>query len=231
MKKKLISRFLVLIVTMGFGKTAFSAKAPETPPKTLFSRPLIVGASISAEYFAPSPGRLLAEKWVKKPDVNVIAKGGASAVRINQRLSRANFKDRTVVVAVDYLFWDSVAAKSQAGVTSSIKALQNLIDLSTAKKIPLVIGDVPDLMAGVQPARAELNRELLSRCGVKDQCYILGLNVLYQEVKKRGYLALKDRQLSVAEVLPDGLHISREASGELANRIETLITGKSSRDS
>lgn len=97
-------------------------------------------------------------------------------------VSQTAVGDRTVVIALDFLFWDSVLPETKP----SLKALDKLIELSRSRSIPLVLGDVPELLPGRQRSRAALNAAIRERCTIARGCHLLELNDLHRRIVRDG---------------------------------------------
>ena len=181
----------------------------------LFERPLIVGASVSGDTGTFSPGKRLGLRFSRSRDIRTIAKGGAPGRQVVKQVTDAEVKGRTIIFAVDFLFWDSTIGDA----APSIEALDVLIARAKAHGVPLVIGNIPSLLSGSQPSRDALNKAIEERCRAADKCTVARLDELYGQVQKAGYLEIQGRRYTLREILPDGLHLSPAASGEIAERI------------
>jgi hypothetical protein len=183
---------------------------------SLFRHPLIIGASVSGDTNALSPGKILGQRTTTPSDVRVVARGGAPGRDMITRLNDDALKGRSVIVALDFLFWDSAIRQPQE---PSLKALGRLIGKAQAANIPLILGDIPELLAGAQTSRAVLNQAIRERCRPERSCYVIGLDRLYQTVQSQGYLLIEGRRFQLREILPDGLHLSAKASEYIAQMI------------
>ena len=181
----------------------------------LFAKPLITGASISADWASLSPGKRLAERLAKSPDIRVIARGGQTGASVLAGVTPTVLKDRSVIVGFDLFFWDS----TRASVAPSLKALKTLVAQAQANNIPLLIGDIPELVPGHQPMRRQLNEAIYSACGAAKNCFVIPLDELYQKISKDGFVEIKGKKYSFFDLVPDGLHIGNVAGDYLADLI------------
>lgn len=189
----------------------------------LFSKPLITGASISADWASMSPGKRLAERLSPKTDVRVIARGGQPGASVLNGVTPAVLKDRSIVIGFDLFFWDSTRASADAGV----RALKTLIANAEKAGVPVVIGDIPELIRGHQPARKELNQMIYRACKSAKNCYVIPLDALYQRISKDGFVEIKGKKYSFFDLVPDGLHIGSVAGEFLADLVYETIRPRS----
>ena len=105
-------------------------------------KPLITGASVSADWLSDSPGKRLALRHTPKSNIKVIARGGNTSATTVATLKDSDLKDRTSVIAIDAFFWDSTLATSKA----SVETLRKLVERTEKLGIPLVLGEIPLLL-------------------------------------------------------------------------------------
>jgi hypothetical protein len=191
--------------------------------KDLFLRPLIVGASISADWAAHSPGKRLSSRYTRPSDIRVIARGGQPGSKMLGQVGARELSDRTIVIGFDLFFWDS----ARADAADSLRELRRLVIETARLGIPLVIGDVPELLPGFQPGRKELN-QMIRRAGVSnDHVFTVPLDDLYQRILREHSLEIGGRNYSFLDLVPDGLHIGETASDFLADLIFDTLQSKS----
>ena len=182
----------------------------------VFKTPLILGASVSADYGTLSPGRRASLRYTEPSRIRVMAQGGTEMVG---RVREHNLQDRSVVIALDLFFWDSTLADP----SRSLAAVQRLTQWTAARGIPLLLGDIPELLPGRQPQRARLNQAIRAQCTRTIQCICVPLDALHQQVLRDGFLAIHGRRYTVRELVPDGLHLSPPASEFLAETLVALL--------
>jgi len=185
----------------------------------LLQHPLIVGASVSADWIAPSPGKYLVEQRAPTADVRTIARGRTTGAQVLKSVRPEDLRDRSVVIGVDLFFWDS----TQSQCATSLEALRSLIHQTASLKIPLVLGDVPELLPGRHPCRDSLNREI--RSAQHRHVGVLGLEAIHREILTTGRLRYRGRSYAFGELVPDGLHVNTLATAYLADRLEGVLTG------
>lgn len=181
-------------------------------------RPLIVGASVSAGYGSTGPGHRLALRYTSADKIENLAVPGATGRQQITNLQAETVKDRSIILAMDFLFWDSVYPDSKP----SVDALDRLLRLGQARKIPVVIGDIPSLLGSRQVNRASLNREIHKRCESAKQCYVLKLDDLHQKLMRDRHIEVKGKRYGFRDLLPDGLHLADVAGEYLADQIYQL---------
>lgn len=185
-------------------------------------RPLIVGASVSADWKAKSPGKLLALKYTKDSEIKTIAIGGRSGRDVLKNVSSADLKDRTIVIGLDLFFWDATLKSSAESLSAMNKLLTSVKDLD----IPIILGEVPLLLPGMQPQAATINAALHQACRDYDKCTVVPFTSMLFKVLSEGSLQYQGKRYALRELIPDGLHIGPVASQYIADSIyESLIVG------
>ncbi len=186
----------------------------------MLKKPLIIGASVSADALAPSPGKTLALRYTSIENIRTLALGGRPGRDTVKTLKAEDFQDRSIVLGLDLFFWDS----ARGPVEESVQALHQVISEAKKHNLPLVLGEIPELLYGKQPFRGRLNEEIIQACAAYRACTIMPLNELHEEIKRVGYLkTLRGKTLSLKEIIPDGLHVSGAASEDFADRLEKLL--------
>ncbi len=182
---------------------------------------LVIGASVSWDWSAPSPGRKLAQRMGVEPVVIASPGNSGSATRLLPSIKDRDFENAAIVVAVDLFFWDSYRADCRP----SLEALDAL--LARSRKARLVVGNVPRIEVstfvryvaraehGTQACRVTINRALAERCR-KPACAVLDLDSVY-----RGLIA----DGSLGRMMPDGLHFGNEFSERISRMIEASQAG------
>lgn len=189
------------------------------PDSELFSKPLITGASISADWASLSPGKRLSQKLVSTADVKVVAQGGQTGASVLSRVTPSVLKDRSIVIGFDLFFWDS----TRSSIDGSLKALKRLVAEAEALRIPVVIGDIPELIPGHQPSRKSLNEAIYRVCKSSQSCYVVPLDALYKQMLKDGFVEIKGQRYTFFDLVPDGLHIGSLAGDYLADLVYKTI--------
>jgi hypothetical protein len=198
---------------------AFTTAAAASPQlEKLFAKPLIIGASVSADWGTQSPGKRLALRYTHLGQIKSFAKGGRPGVETLRAFPTSGFDDRSVILGLDLFFWDSTLPSVEATLT----AMSRLFEISKELQIPLVLGDIPELIPGYQPHRTRLNRELHERCR-KALCTLMPFDRLHRQVLHDRFFEVKGKKYTLDQIVPDGLHLSADASDELADRLREEI--------
>lgn len=208
-----------------FMTTAISMSADlsaSTNIETAMKKPLIVGASVSADWLTPSPGKQLALRYTTADHVKVIARRGTKSQDTVATLKESDFKERTSVIAIDAFFWDSTLKSPE----KSISNMKTLVERTEKMGIPLVLGEIPYLLPQYQPSAQALNKEMRAQCKKARNCYVLPFDNMVKDMLLNGYVEIDKIQYTVDKLLPDGLHISEVASKYIANRIFDLLAAR-----
>ena len=217
-------KFWILVCALAgimAGTMESAAASAPVDLKAVLQKPFITGASVSADFGTPSPGRRLALRYTKSVDIKTYARPGTPGVETLKKVSAADLKDRTSVLALDLFFWDSV----QENPSASIAAMKKFIAEVQQLHIPLVIGEIPELLPGRQASRAKLNEAIQANCLKANQCFIMPFDQLHHQLMKDGYLEIKGKRMTLKSIVPDGLHLSEPASEFLADRLGDTLRG------
>jgi hypothetical protein len=187
-----------------------------TPLSRALARPLILGASVSADFATLSPGKRLALRHTSAENILTRAKGGRTGIETLASLTSAEFEGRTSILAVDLFFWDSGLPEARA----SINGLREVAARAKSLSAPLLLGDIPELLPGWQPSRAKLNEAVAQLSGT---VRVVPFDRMFQELRATGGLQIAGRRRSWRELAPDGLHIGAEAAEILSGTLETLL--------
>ncbi|MGZ5280197.1 MAG: hypothetical protein ACXWC9_09655 [Pseudobdellovibrionaceae bacterium] len=187
--------------------------------KQLFHKPLIVGASVSADYFTESPGKVLALDYTSPERIKVLAQKGKASTHILKNFSESHIEDRSIVIGVDLFFWDSFTSNA----TASLEQLEKIVHLSEKHKVPLVLGEIPTLLPATQKSALAINKRMRELCQSKSTCYLLPLHGLMEKTLTDGYIDHKGTRYDLPALVPDGIHIAKPASQYLADQIKNLL--------
>ena len=164
--------------------------APTVSADTLFSRPVVIGASasdgfgISVSENGARPGDGVS---VSLADILRVAnasphtvEGYASSMAfanpgpiLSGEMKRALAQSPSIVVGIDFLFWFVYGTSDESGAPmgSTEERLANLdrglaqVDVALARGIPVVIGDIPDMKATIGKM---LSREMVPDASTLD---------------------------------------------------------------
>ncbi len=197
-----------------------SASTPDL--KKMMHKPLIVGASVSADWATKSPGKLLALRFTDESHIQTIAFGGKSGRDILKNVSEETLQDRTIVIGLDLFFWDATLRTS----AESLGELDRLMHAVEKRQIPIILGEVPLLLPGMQPQAAAINQALHAACLHYEQCTVVPFTSMLFKILRDGSLTYKGSSYGLRELIPDGLHIGPIASRYIADSIyEKLQSG------
>lgn len=197
----------------------FAADKQNIKLNKILQRPLIVGASVSADHLSPSPGKVLALRYTDAKDIKVIARGGTLGREVVKYVSESTMKDRSAIIGLDLFFWDSFSSAP----LESLQAVDKIVDFASQKNIPIVLGEVPALIPFRQNSLGVINKKIKEACQKYAQCKILPLNALLQKTLLDGYILQGGKKHTLDSLIPDGLHIARPASEYLADQIQSLF--------
>lgn len=197
------------------------AKASTNSIKSVLQRPLVIGASVSGDYFTASPGKRLSLRYTEADQIVVMARNGKPAREVLKALDEDKLKGRTAIIGLDLFFWDSFGGS----LSESLSSLEKLRKLAAEKKLPLILGEIPLLSPQLQPHASNLNKRIHEICKGDTGCKVLPLNSMLKQVILKGHIIHRGERFSLDKLLPDGLHIAEPASEYLADRLAELIGG------
>ena len=204
---------------VNFITTAALAGTPQIKLDEAFKKPLIIGASVSADYQTQSPGKRLALRYTTEKEVHVMAQRGKPGKEVLQSLKLDSLKDRTAIVGLDLFFWDSFNGSPM----ESLKAMEKLFKMAKSLNIPLILGEVPELVPFYQKSVFAINDKMKELCQGYSSCKILPLNQILRKTLSDGFIIQGGKKYSIEALLPDGLHLATPASEYLADRIAELF--------
>jgi hypothetical protein len=181
----------------------------------LFARPLIIGASVSADFRAPSPGRLLTER--SGGTLTLLARSGATGASQVALLTPAALAGATSIVGLDLFFWDT-----RRDCAAGLAAVDELF--TRAGSVPVIVGNIPPL-PGDHDCRAALNARLAAACSAAPSCLLLDFDALYREAAGPG-IELDGRRLGLSDLLADGLHLNSDGSRVVAERLAARLRAR-----
>src|SRR5687768_9532481 len=111
MRTSALVKLRIVQIQVGIGVMCFSfslcASTPKSPSASvvsnaeqLFSKPLIAGASVSANYGTASPGRSAALRFTPEENISTVARGGTPGREIALRLDHSALKGRSLIIAI-----------------------------------------------------------------------------------------------------------------------------------
>lgn len=195
----------------------FAQAAPKDKLACLLARPLVVGASMSAQHLAPDPGTLLARDHGSQKAVTRRAFSHQPSTVILPSVGDQDLAGASLVFALDLFFWDSKAGECRAAV----QRVEEFAQRVRAARRPIVIGNIPPKGA---PCDAVVSQRIESLCAAMPaQCVVSDLRGLAEAAERDGSVLVNGVPVSKAELYPDGLHPSELGSRLLANGIEASL--------
>lgn len=214
-------RVFVLAVFLAVG-IGFSAQASARAGKAkVFQKPLILGASVSAGFGigGKGPGHRVSGRYTSASNIKSYAEDGQKGADLAEDFSEEVFAGRSVVIAVDFLFWDSASPFPGAGK----KALDALISYTGEKGIPLVVGDIPNL-EGLQLSRWSLNSHIHRACKKERGCHIIKFDQLHQDATSEAGVLIKGKRYRFEDLVQDdGMHLNERGANHVADMIDALF--------
>ena len=231
-----VASYIAIIIGVFLSNVAGAAPGCSEDQKRIFSRPLILGASCSAGFGIKSfgdPGTRAARTCNSGANIKNIAvdgKAGADSAEewleceeeqgeACQNTIAKLIQGRTVVIALDFLFWDTAYNRW----IGDGKAAFDLLLAATQKAgIPLVIGDVPalpgdDTSAVVaqlgQYPRLWINPHIHRNCTRANLCYLLPFVKLHSEAKSGQGALVEGQYYKFEQIMQDDLrHFNQKGS-------------------
>lgn len=143
----------------------------------LFSRPLIIGASISAGHGTcdGGPGAVLARMMNPNAKITNFARSGATSLQSTGNIDFSQYSP-SIVMGFDLFFWDVV--RSELGNRFETNA-RNLFNTFKEREVPMIVGKIPEVpfplgprFEGIQKNGKKVN-EFLFELSQGDQNIIL----------------------------------------------------------
>lgn len=191
------------------------------PPENLsiasvFSAPLIIGASVSAGMRTTNPVERALRRQNLSPPILNVAKRGSRGRDLVHRIQAMDLRRFSVIVGIDLFFWDTVLPPS----LPSMPEIERLCRMAESRKVPLLLGTVPDLQVpALQLGLRKVIEEISRAAEPRPFCRILDLHEINGSILKHGGFTLDNRHYGVSAVAPDGIHLSSAASEYLGVKI------------
>ncbi|HEX4923824.1 MAG TPA: hypothetical protein VFV50_07050 [Bdellovibrionales bacterium] len=179
--------------------------------------PLVVGASVSAEYATKSPARrAMGILGIEDRALTKFAKFGARAKALLPLVNYELVQRHTAVIATDVVFWDTLSWNA----ASTVAALQDFGARIDELAIPVVLGTAPLLKNHwFQPGLKQVNAAVREACETFENFHLLDLERIYETIRSQNGFSIGGRYYSVADVAPDALHLSNAACEFVAYEI------------
>lgn len=144
----------------------------------LFSKPLVLGASVSAGFGTGTggPATILSKLMNPNSQINNRAISGATSIQSTRGLTLTS-RPPSSVLAFDLFFWDAV--KNECG-DEFVLNTRKLFDTFSSKKVPMVVGKIPVgvqfppglALAAMRPCTRVINSLLTELCLPENNCLI-----------------------------------------------------------
>jgi hypothetical protein len=153
----------------------------------LFSKPLIIGASVSAGYGTSSGGPASILSRALNPDTEIIniAFNGATS----DRFMRGTPKNLpSLIMGLDMFFWDTVLNRCGGDYEQETR---NFFECFQSRGVPMVIGKIPTnapfpigvRLAGTRPCTTKINRLLDELCTPEKNCLLYDPNDCFRAMR------------------------------------------------
>jgi len=235
------SKLILVLLTLMFN----SANAADVlmnvdPMKCLMDHPLIAGASVSAGLDGVSFGDQLATRYkTEKKIIHEAYANVSGATVFNYQSFPNHVKEASVVVALDFFYWD----QTTCDLESINKTIDGLFQKTVKSGIPLVIGNLNpghDYFKRLKyetECATKINQKLKSLCD-QDPKKCLLINTAEMETFITGYfvsaiasvkapnpdsLGREQEKYINVHITRDGVHPRTDAYTAIANYLEQTI--------
>jgi hypothetical protein len=219
-----LQRYLVEIVNVNLDLLQ-RAQETATPAGSLFDRVVVLGASVSAEEKAPSPGRLLSRRMgTSEEHFHVFARGGAESDDLLGYLDNIDRIHPTLIVALDLFYHDF---KFSLFLTESRKKyLRDFIARLHSTGAVVVLGNIPNL---VLLRHEHVNQYLETLKSEFPNLVLLDVNELIEQLDREGFEAEVDGErvfLKRHQVFADRVHVNALGSALFANLLREKLRAR-----
>ena len=189
----MISLIFILISALTFAEECLPEGLPTTSNDEiantlcLFSKPLIVGASVSAGYGTSTggPAAILSRRLNPSAEVRNLAFNGATSSAF---ASATPAKMPSVIMGFDMFFWDTAFNRCGGEYEAETRSF---FERFQSRGVPMVIGKIPTnapfpigvRLAGTRPCTARINRLLDELCKIENNCLLYDPKDCFQAMK------------------------------------------------
>jgi hypothetical protein len=217
--------------------TLFSAISTAQAKPCLFSQTMITGASVSAGLDGISFGDQLAEKYgTQKKLIHEAYSGVSGNAIIGYRSFSEKVKSASIVIAMDFFYWDQTTCGSVDWDAKVSKTIDTLFDKTVKNGIPLVLGN---LIHGHEPfgklryeaACADvINQKLKAACDLDSKkCLMIDNTEVDKTIvsffmpKTAGLAPAEFQKYIYTHVTRDGVHPRTDAYAVIADYLDQQI--------
>ncbi len=189
----MISLILILLSALSFAEECLPEGLPTTSNDELantlclFSKPLVIGASVSAGYGTSSggPAAILSRRLNPDADVRNLAFNGATSSSFTEAIPSTM---PSVIMGFDMFFWDTAFNRCGGEYEEQTRSFFQRFQ---SRGIPMVIGKIPTnapfplgvRIAGSRPCTARINRLLDELCTIENNCLLYDPNDCFQAMR------------------------------------------------
>ena len=229
---------LVILASMIFVAVQAEAKTPEQErPFCLMKRPMITGAGFSSGIDGKSYIHPLAEHYGTQDKIIQEAyPGNEGKVVVQYSSFRRNVKKASIVLALDFFYWDQAGCRDLEIKKKNEEAIDALFGSTVEKGIPLVVAKLVPRQSYFYHLRAEndcleaINAKLKARCDPEpEKCLLIDPTEISRRIErtfepKLKVLDEKERNLFIrAKITRDGIHPRTEAYEVIAKYMEEAL--------
>jgi hypothetical protein len=189
--------------------------------RALFSSPLILGASVSANFRTQSPVDRLVRRLDVKTRPTRIAASGATARALVRRIHEPLLARASIVVSVDLFFWDATFPN----FATTQEALEKLIQMTSQAEVPLVLSTIPRVTNQIfQWDRERINEALREAAHAHRSrgLLLMDLDEMAKRIRKEGGFQVGRKRFTKEAIAPDGIHLSSAACEFLAEELARI---------
>jgi hypothetical protein len=228
----------VILASMIFVAIPVEAKKPEQErPFCLMKRPMVTGAGFSSGIDGKSFIHPLAEFYGTQDKIIQEAyPGNEGKVVVQYPSFRRNVKKASIVLALDFFYWDQAGCRDPEMKKKNEQAIDALFGSTVEKGIPLVVAKLVPRQSYFYHLRAEndcleaLNVKLKARCDPEpEKCLLIDPSEITRRIErtfepKLKALDEKERNLFIrAKITRDGIHPRTEAYEVIAKYMEEAL--------
>lgn len=228
----------VILASMIFVAVPSEAKKPESErPHCLMKRPMVTGAGFSSGIDGISYIHPLAEHYGTQDRVIQEAyPGNEGKVVVQYPSFRRNVKKASIVLALDFFYWDQAGCRDPEIKKKNEAAIEELFKRTVEEGIPLVIAKLVPRQSYFYHLRAEnecleaINAKLKALCDHEpEKCLLIDPTEITRRIErtfepKLKALDEKERNLLIrAKITRDGIHPRTEAYEVIAKYMEEAL--------
>jgi hypothetical protein len=220
-----LQRYLLEVINFKLQLLDEARETQVAHPRPLFDRVVILGASVSADERAPSPGYLLSRHLGTPAErIHTFAAGGASSSRHLPFLDNIARLQPTLILALDLFYHDFKA--SLFLTEAKKKYIRDYIARLHDTGAVVVVGNVPPL---VLLRHHHVNRYLEELAAEFPNLALVDVDTLLHAVEKGGFPLTHDGQtirLTKDDLFADRVHPNLLGSTIMANLLQEALRGR-----